>query len=268
MCISVVTRALRTSELLPLTSFLSSEKNVEIIAVCVEKDSKLPGDVSLILERAGRLRAKVTGVRASHCDRILFLDADQFPEHGLFQELMTLGADMVVIPERSLTGGISGLLMDDWRKRMEKWAASQHHPSPTIPVVPRVFWRDQLLHAIERIPDPVIDGIVSHEDSVLYAAVAIFTSSLTFSRSVIFNADPSIIAMLRKAFNYGYYHENARIMLEDVDGARPYLELTNALNLASIKFHKIGLGPGYVLQALRGLTYVLGISIARFINYL
>jgi hypothetical protein len=264
MCISVVTRALKTSELLPLVLYLGSEKDIEIVAVCRDEDDKLPSYVNLVLEGSGMLRARVTGAKASHCDSVLFLDSDQLPEPGLFDNLRSLEADMVVIPERSLTGGLSGVLLDDWRKRLEAWAASQSRPSPAIPVIPRFFRRAQLLRVIEHMPAPVIDNIVLHEDSVLYAAVATFTDSLAFSHKVIFNIDPPILTVLRKAFSYGYYDENAHTALEHMKDAYPYLELTRALDLASLKFREIGLGPGYILQSLRALAYILGIITARF----
>jgi hypothetical protein len=65
-------------------------------------------------------KAEVSSIMASVCDRALFSDAGQVSEPVLLEELSRAEADMIIISERSFTGGLSDDLLDEWRKQIER----------------------------------------------------------------------------------------------------------------------------------------------------
>ncbi|MDG6927042.1 MAG: hypothetical protein JRN10_06425 [Nitrososphaerota archaeon] len=249
--ISIITRALKSSELKPLFSHLKQEHLHEVIAVCVKPDWVPHPPFRLIVEQSGRFEAKITGIKHARGDYVLLLDSDQFPEAGLISELEKSKTDMVIIPERSSRSDAIGIMLDDWRSRNERRAMK--NPSPYIPVIPRFYNKDKILKAAEKIPREVIKTVVSHEDSVLYYEVFKITNSLSFSSKRIFNDDPDLGVILRKAFLYGKSEaEVKRKKLPD-----EYLKVISTVNRSSLNVQELGLGLGYIMQTLKALSYFI-----------
>lgn len=252
MPISIVTRAYRSSELKNLISNLSTnnELEFEVIAVCNIKDSDYD-NIKIIVEDSNMFRARITGIRNAKSERLLLLDSDQIPEKGLLTELKTKIDDMVIIPERSLRHNVVGRFLDDWRFRNERRAF--RHPRPEIPVIPRFYWKRQLIKVIENLPKNVFDN-VSHEDSVLYHRVFTDSNDIGFTTKYILNDDPSLATLLRKSYKYGKYIKEAF----DLELPNDIVDLITKLNKSSLSIGELGIGKGLILQLLRGFIYELG----------
>ena len=255
MPISVVTRAYRTSELRNLVSNLQTNHEIEkeVIAVCKIEDCNLKSaqSLKLMLEDSNRFEARITGVRHSVYDKVLFLDSDQIPEAGLLSELDERNEDMVVIPERSLRHDFVGNCLDDWRARNER--LSMREPSPFIPVIPRFFRKEKLIDAINSAQSNMVNFLRA-EDSVLYYEVYKQTQSIGFSSRYIFNGDPPLSVLMKKAFLYGKHRREIEEMADQGD----YLKLINKIDRNTLNFRELGIGKGLVLQICRGIFYEAG----------
>lgn len=252
MPISVVTRSYRTSELRNLVSYLeqNNETEKEVIAVCNRNDYDLHG-IKLVLEGSNRFKARITGIRNAQYDRILLLDSDQVPEDGLLSELSNVNEDMVIVPERSLSGSLTAECLDDWRIKNEKLARMK--TSPYMLVVPRFYKREPLLDTISKLSNDIYN-ILSHEDSILYYEVFKSTHNIGFSRRYIYNKDPDFITLLRKAYLYGKFKKSAEMSNAPSD----IIYLLNKLNRNVLNIKELGLGKGYLVQIPRGILYELG----------
>lgn len=255
MPISVVTRAYRTSELRNLVSNLQTNHEIEkeVIAVCKIEDCNLKRVQSfeLILEDSNRFRARITGIKFATYDKILLLDCDQIPEEGLLAELDNRNEDMVIIPEKSLSGNWIGKCLDDWRFRNERLA--MEGPTPFIPVIPRFYNAEKLRKAIDRLP-PQIFKILSHEDSVLYYEVFKETQLIGFSNHCILNDDPPFGTLMRKAFLYGKYRREVDSLIISDDLSK----LIDVLNKSFLNIKELGIGKGFIIQMMRGMMYEIG----------
>lgn len=222
--ISIITRAKRTSELKPLIKYLSTYNcnYSELIAVCKEKDWDPSIKIKLIIENSNRFKARITGINAATGNYALLLDSDQMPKRGLIEELQTRHEDMVIIPERSTTSGLASILLNDWRYRNERLA--QKFPSPNVPVIPRYYKLSLLRSAISNMPD-FATRIINHEDSILYVEAYKLSKSIGFAKNYILNIDPSILVILKKAFNYGIEDESSFAYLSQIIELREYLQL-------------------------------------------
>ena len=252
MSISIVTRAYKTSQLKNLILHLQKNLEVkkEIIAVCRINDYDIKG-IDLIIENSKRFQARITGIKSANYDKILLLDSDQIPEKGILHELDSKNEDMVIIPEKSINANFTSKCLDDWRYRNEKYA--RENPTPYIPVVPRYYKRAVLLTVINKFwPD--IYEIVDHEDSVLYYQVYKETRNIGFARKYILNYDPPLNILLQKAFLYG----KNRNTVQNLEIPDDILVLINKLNRSTLNIKALGIGRGYIIQILRGLTYELG----------
>lgn len=257
--LSVILRSRRTSELaLPLKWIAGyvARKDIEVIAVCSINDVAPPRWVKLMIKRCGRLRARLFGVEEATGDGILFLDSDQVPSKHLLEELKVTDLHMAIIRERSLTGGFVGLCLDDWRLRMERLAMRKH--SPELPVVPRFYRRRIASLASQNLPDEVIDAVVSHEDSVFYYEATRVSHNIGFANGFIFNAEPSLLHLMRKAFAYGESAYIASRVVSRYPETGHYLSLIRELDNATLRVNEIGIGPGYVIQTARATAYLLG----------
>lgn len=255
MPISIITRAYRTSELKTLIQNLNLNDQIskEILAVCNINDYNFDyiENFNLIIEHSNRFQARITGIKNAKYNKILFLDSDQIPEKGLLNEINNSDKDMLIIPERSINRNFTGKCLDDWRCRNEKYAMK--NPNPEIPVIPRYYKKDYLISIINKLPFKIYK-IMDHEDSILYYMVFNETRNIGFTKSHIYNYDPSIVVLMRKAFEYGKNKkEIKRIEL-------PYdiYQLINLLNKSSLNVKELGLGKGYIIQSLRGIAYVCG----------
>lgn len=255
MPISVVTRAYRTSELRNLVSNLQTNHEIEkeVIAVCKIEDCKLKSvqSLKLMLEDSNRFEARITGIRNSVYDKVLFLDSDQIPETGLLSELDERNENMIIIPERSLRHDFVGKCLDDWRARNEK--LSMREPSPFIPVIPRFFRKDKLIDAINSAQSNMCN-LLRAEDSILYYEVYKKTQSIGFSSRYIFNDDPPLSVLMQKAFLYGKHRREIEEMADQED----YLKLINKIDRNTLNIRELGIGKGFVLQICRGIFYEVG----------
>ena len=255
MPISVVTRAYRTSELTNLVSSLKANHEIEkeIIAVCKIQDFNLQSvdSIKLILEDSNRFEARVTGVRHSVYDRVLFLDSDQIPETGLLSELDGRNENMIIIPERSLRHDFVGKCLDDWRARNE--SLSMREPSPSIPVIPRLFRKEKLMEAINSAQSNMCNFLRA-EDSILYYEVYKKTQSIGFSRRHIFNDDPSFLVLMQKAFLYGKHRKE----VEKIANQAEYLKLIDEIDRNTLNIGELGIGKGLLIQLCRGIFYEAG----------
>lgn len=252
MPISIILRSYRTSELKGIVSYLKHNKETEkeVIAVCVIDDYDIYG-ADVILEDSNRFEARITGIKMANFDRILLLDSDQVPEDGLLEELNNKKEDMVIIPERSMNKGLTSKCLDDWRKRNEEIA--RQRPSPDVSVIPRFYFRNQLLKAIREWPYNT-PKILSHEDSVLYYYVYKNSRSIGFSTKCILNDDPNILILMRKAFLYGKFKKSVQFLNVPAD----VRNLLDRLNNTTLNIKDLGFGAGYLVQIPRGVAYILG----------
>ncbi len=200
--------------------------------------------------------ARITGIKKAQFDRILLLDSDQVPEIGLLEELNDKKEDMVIIPERSLSKGLTSKCLDDWRRRNEEIA--RRKPSPDLPVIPRFYLRKHLLKAIGEWPNNT-PKILSHEDSVLYYYVYRISQNIGFSTKYILNSDPNICILMQKAYLYGKFKKSA----EAVDISPDVRNLLDRLNNTTLNIKELGLGSGYLVQIPKGMAYKLGEMIWR-----
>jgi hypothetical protein len=161
---------------------------------------------------------------------------------------------MVIIPERSKKSSFTAKCLDDWRFRNERMALKK--PNPYIPVVPRFFKRSYLIDVVNSLNKELL-RIVSHEDSILYYEVYKRTKNIAFSRKYIYNDDPPLLPLLKKAFHYGRNHK------EITSSGIPteILDLINRLNMNTFNFKELGIGKGYLIQVLRGIAFELGTSL-------
>ena len=252
MPVSIITRAYKTSELKNLIENLNLDNEIEkeIIAVCNVYDYK-PENTKLIIENSNRFEARISGIRISKHDRVLFLDSDQIPEMGLLSELDRTEKAMVVIPERSISDNFTSRCLDDWRLRNETLASKKF--TPYIPVIPRFYAKKYLINAIENITSDVVK-IIDHEDSILYFYIYQETMDVGICKKHIYNNDPNFINLMRKAFLYG--RNNANIKNLNIPEEISYL--LYELNINTLNVKNLGFGKGYVIQTLRSLSYELG----------
>jgi len=252
MAISIITRAYRTSELKNLVNNLTSNNEVEkeIIAVCNLNDYNIEA-TKLIIENSNRFKARITGIKNSNHDKILFLDSDQIPEKGLLSELDGKNNDMIIIPEKSINNNFTSKCLDDWRYRNERVA--RKNITPYIPVVPRFYKKKYLINAINRIHQNVYN-IIDHEDSIIYYETFKETKNVSFSKKYIYNYDPDFLNLMRKAFFYGKNEKDikSKEIPEDIK------VLIGKLNKNSLNVKEIGIGRGYIIQVLRGIMYEMG----------
>jgi len=249
---SIITRSYKTSELKGLISNVNMDLEIdkEIIAVCNVDDYKLE-NTKIIIENSNRFEARITGIKHANYDKILLLDSDQVPAIGLLYELDNRKEDMVIIPERSFNNNFTGKCLNNVRYRNETLARKDTKPS--IPVIPRFYKRKYLLNAIIRLPSNVYK-IISHEDSILYYEVFKETQNIGFSKGYIYNYDPDLLTLMKKAFLYGKYLKETRY-LEIPDEIS---SLIDKLNKNALNIKELGMDKGFIIQTLRGCMYELG----------
>jgi len=252
MAISIITRAYKTSELKKLISNINSinEVEIEIIAVCNVNDYNIEA-TKLIIENSNRFKARITGIKNSNHDKILFLDSDQIPEKGLLSELDGKNNDMIIIPEKSINNNFTSKCLDDWRYRNERLA--RKNITPYIPVVPRFYKKEYLINAINRIHQNIYN-IIDHEDSIIYYETFKETKNVGFSKKYIYNYDPDFLNLMRKAFLYG---KNERD-IKSIDIPEDIKVLIDKLNKNTLNVKELGIGRGYIIQVLRGIMYEMG----------
>ena len=252
MAISIITRAYKTSELKKLISNINSinEVEIEIIAVCNVNDYNIEA-TKLIIENSNRFKARITGIKNSNYDKILFLDSDQIPEKGLLSELDGKNNDMIIIPEKSINNNFISKCLDDWRYRNERLA--RKNITPYIPVVPRFYKKEYLINAINRIHQNIYN-IIDHEDSIIYYETFKETKNVGFSKKYIYNYDPDFLNLMRKAFLYG---KNERD-IKSIDIPEDIKVLIDKLNKNTLNVKELGIGRGYIIQVLRGIMYEMG----------
>ena len=252
MNLSIVTRSIRTSELYRLLDAIGEFKinEFEVVAVCRIKDCEVD-NIRLILEDTNRFEARITGIRNANYENILLLDSDQVPEMGLIDELINIDAQMVIIPERSLSRSLVASWLDDYRKRIENYA--HRYPAPNIPVVPRFYKRNILLKAIELLPHRIYES-ESHEDSILYYKAFDITHDVKFSKRHIYNYDSNFSTIMKKTMLYGKYKRKAN----NNSLPQEFLKLLRELNINSLNVKEIGLSKGYFFQVFRGIMYYIG----------
>ena len=252
MAISIITRAHKTSELKNLVSNINSSNEVEkeIIDVCNINDYNIE-DTKIIIENSNRFRARITGIKNSSYEKILFLDSDQIPENGLLKELDDKNEDMIIIPERSINNSFTSKCLDDWRYKNDRLA--KKNITPYIPVVPRFYKKEYLIKAVNRLHQNVYN-IIDHEDSVLYYEAFIETNNVGFSKKYIYNYDPDFFNLMRKAFLYG---KNERD-IKSIEIPEDIKILINRLNKNTLNVKELGISKGYVMQILRGIIYEIG----------
>jgi len=252
MAISIITRAYKTSELKKLISNINSinEVEIEIIAVCNVNDYNIEA-TKLIIENSNRFKARITGIKNSNYDKILFLDSDQIPEKGLLSELDGKNNDMIIIPEKSINNNFTSKCLDDWRYRNERLA--RKNITPYIPVVPRFYKKEYLINAINRIHQNIYN-IIDHEDSIIYYETFKETKNVGFSKKYIYNYDPDFLNLMRKAFLYG---KNERD-IKSIDIPEDIKVLIDKLNKNTLNVKELGIGRGYIIQVLRGIMYEMG----------
>lgn len=252
MAISILTRAYKTSELKSLIKYLNSIKEVEkeIVAVCNVKDQDING-INLIIENSNRFEARITGIKNSNYENILLLDSDQIPEKGLFKELESKKEDMIIVPEKSLNRNLNSMCLNDWRFRNEQLARQK--PSPYVPVVPRFYKRKHLINVALRIPTSVTK-IIDHEDSILYYYVYKKTQNVGFSKKFIFNNDPNLLILMKKAYLYGKNKKK----IGNYEIPDEIKILLGRLNRNTLNIKELGIGSGYMIQTIRGIFYELG----------
>ncbi len=255
MPISIITRAYKTSELEMLIKHidLKNEPGREIIAVCNINDynfNKIE-NFNIIIENSNMFEARITGIKNAKYDDILLLDSDQIPGDGLLNELDNAENDILIIPERSLNHNFVGKCLDDWRVRNEKYAMKD--PNPYIPVVPRYYKKTILIDIIHKLPLEIYN-VIAHEDSILYYMAFKQTQNIRFTKNYIYNSDPSVSTLMRKAFKYGKNKKD----IKQVDLPYDLNKLINQIDKNSLNIKELGLGKGYIIQSLKGIAYVCG----------
>jgi len=252
VAISIVTRAYRTSELRMLTDYLNSnnETKNEIVAVCNINDYDIKNS-KIIIEDSNMFEARVTGIKNAVYDKLLLLDSDQIPERGLLRELDNKEEDMVIIPEHSVKNSFTSICLDDWRYRNESLARKR--PNPYVPVIPRFYRKNYLLNAVNKLSANICK-IIDHEDSILYYYVFEETKNINFSIKRIFNYDPNLLKLMHKAYLYGKNNKdtNQLTIPENIS------QLLYKLNRNTLNIKELGLGKGYIVQIIRGITYEFG----------
>ena len=252
MSVSIITRAYKTSDLKNLIENLNSNNGVEkeIIAVCNINDYNIE-NAKLIIEDSNRFKARITGIKNAKYDKILLLDSDQIPEKGLLEELENKKEDMIIIPEKSVNNNFTAKCLDDWRYRNEKLARKKI--TPYIPVIPRFYRKKYLLNAINKFSTDLYN-IIDHEDSILYYYVFQETKNINFSKKYIYNYDPKFFKLMYKAFLYGKNGENIKNLEIPYDISM----LLYKLNKNTLNIKELGLGKGYIIQIIRGISYKCG----------
>lgn len=252
MPISIVLRSYGTSEIRGLVSYLEQNNEIEneIVAVCRLNDYEI-GGINLILEDSNRFEARITGIKNARFDRVLFLDSDQLLEDGLLGELDNMNKDMVIIPEKSSSRGLTARCLDDWRMRNESLA--RRKTSPFVPVIPRFYRRETLLKAINALPDSAYK-IVSHEDSVIYYEAFKITQTIGFSSRHILNRDPNFFKLMYKAYQYGRSSKSTKAL--SLPGEIEHL--LHRLDSNTLDVRELGFGEGFLIQIPRGIAYEIG----------
>jgi hypothetical protein len=251
MAISIITRANKTSELKALIRNLNSNNEVEreIIAVCNVNDYDING-INLVIENSNRFQAKITGIINESHENVLLIDSDQIPEKGLLRELENKKEDMVIIPEKSLNTNFTSICLDDWRSRNEKLA--RKILTPYVPVVPRFYKQKYLKNIAKKISPNVCK--IDHEDSILYYYIYKETKNIGFSHKCIYNNDPNLYELMKKAYLYGKNNKRT----ENFEIPEEISILLNRLNNNIFNIKELGIGKGYILQILRAMSYELG----------
>lgn len=252
MKLSIVTRSLKTSELKHFLEEIRplNDEETEVIAVCRVKDCDLE-NINLIIEDTNRFEARITGIRKARYENILLLDSDQVPDESLLPELKVLDVDMGIIPERSLSSSLIAPFLDDYRKRIEKFAYKC--TLPNVPVVPRFYKRELLLKVIKSLPEDIY-RCLSHEDSILYYEAFKYSQNVKFCNNYIYNTDSDFATLMKKALLYGKYKKDTDKNLL----SREYISLLRKLNLNSLNVREIGLGKGFLIQSIRAIAYFIG----------
>lgn len=252
MTISIILRSLRSSELFALCKEItkSCTVEIEIIAVCNINDRPIDG-VRYITQNASRLEAKIIGVKNSRYDKILFIDSDQIPEHGLIEELNNVNCDMCIIPERFLSGSLTSVIFEEWKERIESYA--RNNISPFIPVIPRFYDKQILLNIIDKLPLNYYK-VVDHEDSILFYFAFKESLNIRFSSKRLFNSSETLLGTIRKAFLYGKNHREVEEAVLDEE----LRTLITRINLSVFDFKHMGFGKGHLIQFLRAGAYLCG----------
>ena len=235
-----------------LTNYLNSnnETTTEIVAVCNINDYDIKNS-KIIIEDSNMFEARVTGIKNAAYDKLLLLDSDQIPERGLLRELDNKDEDMVIISEQSAKNSFTSMCLDDWRYRNELLARKR--PNPYIPVIPRFYRKNYLLKAVNKLSANICK-VIDHEDSILYYYVFEETKNIEFSIKRIFNYDPNLLKLMHKAYLYGKNNKdtNQLTIPENIS------QLLYKLNRNTLNIKELGLGKGYIVQIIRGISYEFG----------
>lgn len=235
-----------------LIDYLNSnnETTTEIVAVCNINDYDIKNS-KIIIEDSNMFEARVTGIKNATYDKLLLLDSDQIPERGLLRELDNNEDHMVIIPEHSVNNSFTSMCLDDWRFRNESLARKR--PNPYIPVIPRFYRKNYLLKAVNKLSANICK-VIDHEDSILYYYVFEETKNIEFSIKRIFNYDPSLLKLMHKAYLYGKNNKdtNQLTIPENIS------QLLYKLNRNTLNIKELGLGKGYIVQIIRGISYEFG----------
>lgn len=252
MGLTIVIRAMKSSELNQriLNSLIDINFEIEVLVVCNINDYPIER-IRYIENKVGRFEARIIGIKNAQYDKILFLDSDQIPEVGLIDDLVKLNCDACIIPERSLGRSLCSNLMNDWRIRIESYGI--RHPSPFIPVIPRLYSKGILLKAINRLPTNY-EVIIDHEDSILYYLSFPELKSISYTNKCIFNFNETVPNLLKKAYTYGKNHKNVK----KIEISPELSILIRKINHQLFDVKNLGLGKGHVIQTLKAMSYGLG----------
>ena len=151
------------------------------------------------------LDARVQAARASSTGSVVLLDSDQILRPGVLHRSVAMleTFDALVLAETSCPPStwMSALFAAD--KRLVHHL-SGHHLSPSGGLLPRVFKREVLLHALNALPDPVRRVAVAQDHAIIWSEVAKITTSVGIVPNAVLHEEMTTLAELwRKYFRWG-----------------------------------------------------------------
>jgi len=229
-------------------------KNIELIIIDSYSNDKTITiaknyGVKVIKCKGKLLESRITGVKASKGEYVLFLDSDQILERTAIKRAVERikDYDYLWLYERSYNKGFLPSLYDADRKLTQKYLEEDI-------VSPRFFKRKILLKAISNIPKKHISICGAQDQVVTIYELKKISMNMGMIKNAVKHIEPdSLVKLFKKQYRWGkttrdFYDRNVyRNLITEKNNFRGF-----HINNPILSFES------FVLRIFRGIPYALG----------
>lgn len=158
---------------------------------------------TLLQVKGTRLKARIEGAKIASAEYIINLDSDMLLAEGILQKIPK--AEAIALGEITIGNGITARMMKTDRKiTQEKY---QENLKIEGGVIPRVYRRDILLEAYNKIPEKLL-SLQAFEDSLIYYLSR--AKDVKFVKDAVYHIeDETLLNLMKKWYKYG---KNAKLL--------------------------------------------------------